>query len=290
VELVGRSPDQRNPSGLFTQVEQEATGDAGDLTIETARLTVLNGAQISSSTIRNGQGGTLTINASDSIQLSGASPTATLILGRSGIFVSAEPGATGNVGALKISTGQLTVENGAEISANNSGTGNGGTATLNTRQLIIRDGGWVGAGSRGEGSGGILTVNATEFVQVSGTGTIGSDQVASTLFTQANSSGEAGDLNITTRSLNVRDGARVSVSGEGTGPAGNMTIKASSIRLDQGRLTAETKAEPQAESGANINLQDLDLLLMRDQSLISLPMLLKVGEATFKLRLKASLG
>jgi large exoprotein involved in heme utilization and adhesion len=265
VELVGTAPDKITPSGLFAQVEQEATDDAGNLAIETGRLTVLNGAQISSSTKGKGQGGTLTINASDSIQLSGASPAATLTVGRSGIFVSGEPGATGNVGALNISTGQLTVENEAEISANNSGTAKGGTATLNTRQLIIRDGGWVGAGSRGEGPGGTLTVNATESVQVAGTGTVGSDQVASTLFTQANSSGKAGDLNITTRSLNVRDGARVSVSGEGTGPAGNLTIKANSIRLNQGRLTAET----QARSGANINLQDLDLLLMRDRSLVS---------------------
>jgi large exoprotein involved in heme utilization and adhesion len=44
-----------------------------------------------------------------------------------------------------------------------------------------------------------------------------------------------------------------------------LTIKANSIRLNQGRLTAET----QAGSGANINLQDLDLLLMRDRSLVS---------------------
>lgn len=124
---------------------------------------------------------------------------------------------------------------------------------------------WVGAGSFGEGPGGTLTVNATESVQVAGTGTVGSDQVASTLFTQANSRGKAGDLNITTRSLNVRDGAGVSVSGEGTGPAGNLAIKANSIRLNQGRLTAET----QAGSGANINLQDLDSLVMRDRSLVS---------------------
>jgi large exoprotein involved in heme utilization and adhesion len=227
VELVGTAPDQITPSGLFAQVDQEATGDGGKLAIETGRLTLLNGAQISSSTQGNGQGGTLTINASDSVQVSGASPAATLTVGRSGIFVSAEPGATGDAGTLKITTGLLTVDDGARISADNFGTGQGGTATLHIEQLIVRDGGTIRAASFNEGP--------------------------------------AGDLNITTRSLNVRDGALVSVSGEGTGPAGDLTITASSIRLDGGRLTAET----QAGSGANINLEDVDLLLMRDQSLIS---------------------
>jgi large exoprotein involved in heme utilization and adhesion len=212
---------------------------------------------VSTATFTGGNGGTLTIDASDSIQLSGASPAATLTVGRSGIFVSAEPGATGDVGALNVATGQLIVENGAEISANNSGTGNGGTATLNTRQLIIRDGGWVGAGSRGEGPGGTLTINAAESVEVMGSGRVGSESIKSALFTQAESAGDAGDLNITTESLIVRDGAQVTVSGREAGDAGNLTVEASSIRLDnQATLSADTKA-----GQGNINLNSLDLVL-----------------------------
>jgi filamentous hemagglutinin family protein len=263
VEVKGRTRDDQ-ASGLFAQVGEGATGDGGNLTIETRQLVALGGAQISTTARSGGQGGTLTINAFDSILLSGTAPSAAPT-SSSGVFVSAESGATRNGGELYITAGVLTVEDGAEFSADTFSTAQAGNATLNVRQLIIRDGGRVGAGSFAEGPGGILIVNATESVLVTGTGTIGSDQVASALFTQALSSGEAGDLEINTRSLNVRDGALVSVSGEGTGPAGNMTIKASSIRLDQGRLTAET----QAGSGASINLEDVDLLLMRDQSLIS---------------------
>jgi large exoprotein involved in heme utilization and adhesion len=260
VELIGASPDGLITSGIFTQVAQNAipdAGDAGNLTIETRQLTALGGGQVSTATFTGGNGGTLTIDASDSIQLSGASPAATLTVRRSGIFVSAEPGATGDVGALNVSTGQLIVENGAEISANNSGTGNGGTATLNTRQLIIRDGGWVGAGSRGEGPGGTLTINAAESVEVMGSGTVGSESIKSALFTQAESAGDAGDLNITTESLIVRDGAQVTVSGREAGDAGNLTVEASSIRLNnQATLSADTKA-----GQGNINLNSLDLVL-----------------------------
>jgi filamentous hemagglutinin family protein len=263
VEVKGRTPDDQ-ASGLFAKVGQGATGDGGNLTIETGQLVVLAGAQISTSARSGGQGGTLTIKASDSILLSGTAPIADS-KSSSGLFVSAEQGARKNGGELNLTTGLLTVEKGAKISADTFSTAQAGNATLNVKQLMIRDGGRVGAGSFAEGSGGILTVNATESVDVTGTGTVGSDRVASALFTQANSSGKAGDLNITTTRLNVQDQADVTVSGKGTGPAGNLRITATTIRLDGGRLRAET----QAGSGANINLQDLDLLLMRHQSQIS---------------------
>ena len=226
VELEGRTPNQERASGLFAQVRGRATGDGGNLTIETRQLIVLGGAQIATNSFSAGQGGNLTINASDSILLSG---TAQILRSDniSGILVSAERGATGNAGELNITTGLLTVDDGARISADNLGTGQGGTATLHIEQLIVRDGGTIRAASFNEGP--------------------------------------AGNLNITSRSLDVRDGALVSVSGEGRGSAGELNITANSIRLDGGRLTAET----QAESGANINLEDVDLLLMRDRSLVS---------------------
>jgi filamentous hemagglutinin family protein len=262
VKLIGASPDGQITSGIFSQVAKEAipdAGDAGSLTIKTRQLTVLDGGQLSTATFTGGNGGALTINASDFIQLSGASAAATLTVGRSGIFVSAEPEATGDVGALNVSTGRLTVENGAEISANNSGSGEGGNATLNTGQLIIRDGGWVGAGSRSEGAGGTLTVNAAESVQVIGTGTIGSNSVTSALFTTAEASGAAGNLNIQTRSLKVGDGAEVTVSSKTSARAGDLQVRASSIKLDNfGSISADTSG-----GGGNIELESSALILRR---------------------------
>ena len=268
IELHGKE------SGIFAQVGQDAiddAGDAGTLTIETNQLTVLGGAQISTAARNSGNGGDLTINASDSILLSGASPDATAKLedsNRSGIFVSANPGATGNVGNLNLKkTGLLTVENGARISADNFGTGQGGSANLNVRQLVIRNGGEVRAGSFAEGSGGTLTVKATDSVQVIGTGTIDSTPVNSTLFAQAIASGKAGDLNITTPSLKVQDGAEVTVSSTATGVAGNLTVTADRIELDnKGKLIGETRTGANA---GNITLNLKESLFLRRQSQIS---------------------
>lgn len=93
IELIGTTPDGNNTSGLFAQIAQGATGNAGNLTIETGRLTVKGGAQVSTAARSRGQAGTLTINASDFIQLSGTSPIADMVMGSSGLFVSADPGA-----------------------------------------------------------------------------------------------------------------------------------------------------------------------------------------------------
>lgn len=271
VELVGFATTPNGTfsnSGIFAQVAQGAidnAGDAGTLTIETGRLSVLDGAQISTGTQGGGNGGNLTINASDSIRLSGALPDATPDRGSSGIFVSAQPEATGNVGNLKITSGLLTVENGAKISASNRGSGQGGTLSLDVRQLTIQNGGLVQSDSFASGPGGILTVNAAESVSIIGTGSINSFPVVSTLSAAAQASGKAGDLNITTPSLNVQNGGQVSVSGRGSSPAGNLTVTANDLRLNQGRLTATTNAGV----GANITLRNLNLLLLQNQSLIS---------------------
>ncbi|MEC4817228.1 MAG: filamentous hemagglutinin N-terminal domain-containing protein [Scytonema sp. PMC 1069.18] len=270
VELVGvaRTPIGTFPSGIFAQVGEgaiENAGNAGNVTIYTQRLTADGGAQISTAARQRGNGGNLTIDASDSIRLSGALPDATQLQGSSGIFVPAEPGARGNAGNLEIKTGLLTVENGAKISANNRGSGQGGTLTLDVKQLMIRDGGLVKSDSFASGPGGTLTVKNAESVSVIGRGTLGSTPVNSTLSAASQSSGKAGDLNITTSKLNVQDEGQVSVSGRGSGAAGNLTVTAKEISLNRGKLTAETNAG----DGADIKLKIEDLLLMENQSLIS---------------------
>ncbi|UKP00494.1 two-partner secretion domain-containing protein [Nostoc sp. UHCC 0870] len=264
ITVEGRTPDDLIGSGLFAQVEEDATGDGGNLTINTQKLNVLSGAQISTSARSGGKGGLLTINATDYILVSGIGAIAD-DFSRSNILVSAESGAIRDGGALQITTPTLTVENGGRISADNFGSAKGGIATLDVKKLLIRNGGEVRAGSFSQGDGGTLNVNATESVDVVGIANIGGKETPSTLFSQAQDSGKAGNLIITTPTFNVSDGALVTVSAIGTGEAGNLTATANIIRLNQGKLTAETNAG----AGANIRLEDVKLLVLQNQSLIS---------------------
>jgi large exoprotein involved in heme utilization and adhesion len=156
---------------------------------------------------------------------------------------------------------------GLSAAAEPGSRGNGGDLTINTASLLVRDGAQVGTGTFGEGDGGILTVNASQGVQVIGRSANG--LFSTGLYASANrgSSGNAGDVTINTGSLLVRDGATVTVN-HPTGQAGNMTIQANSVRLNQGSLLAQTGLSS-PEGGANITLSGLDLLRMDNESLIS---------------------
>ncbi|KST65679.1 beta strand repeat-containing protein [Mastigocoleus testarum] len=283
VQLEGVVLGTDIPSGLFTSVEEGATGNAGNLSIETGKITVRDGAQIAS-TARNGsKGGDLNINASDSILVSGTAPNATLISGQSGIFVSAEPAytdesgelvpTTGNSGNLLINTGKLIVEDGGKISADTFGSGRAGELTLNVNHLIVRNGGLVRTGSLLEdgavnqerGNAGNLTVNATESVQVIGTGTIGGVQVNSNLFTASEGSGDAGNIFVTTKKMDIRNGGEVTASSSGDKIGGNINLDVDSLTLDDGTISAQTRSN----TGGNINLNLQDLLLLRNGSNIS---------------------
>ncbi|MBW4613574.1 MAG: S-layer family protein [Desmonostoc vinosum HA7617-LM4] len=272
IQLIGETPNGETPSGLFAQVGREAIenpGDAGTITIATQRLTVADGAQISTAARYGGNGGNLIINATEFIRLSGVSPFATASVVdnyRSGIFVSAQPGATRNVGSLNINTGLLTVEKGARITADNFGLGQAAIANINVSRLLIQDGGEVRSGSFGEGPGGTLNINASKSVEVTGSGRIGDTLIPSVLFSRTEGTGRAGNLNITSDRFTIQNGAEVTVSSQVSGQAGNLEVTARSLKLDnQGKLIGQTASV----DGGNITLNLSELLLLRRNSQIS---------------------
>lgn len=202
VELIGvDSDDFQLFTGLLT--DAEGTGAAGELTINTNRLIVRDGAQVSAATFGEGTGGKLTVNATESVELIGVSPSDLLA---SGLFTAVQPTATGK----------------------------GGDIELNTRQLIVRDGAQIFAGTVGMGDGGILTVNASDSIEVSGVSPI--ELFPSGLFSAADDRyvsdmgltvGNAGDLRVNTKRLIVRDGGQVAAATIGnTGQGGNLTVNA----------------------------------------------------------------
>ncbi len=297
VELIGTSNDGQFASGLFTAAQLRSTGAAGNSIIETGRLIVRDGAQIGSGTEGAGSAGTLVINAKESVELVGNAPGL-----RFPSSFSTTSRSTGAGGTLTLETGRLTVRDGAQIQAATFGagsagtlvinakesvelvgtrpdgrfptalgttvqrgaTGAGGTLTLETGRLTVRDGAQIQASTSGTGSAGNLTINAKESVEL--VGTAADSQRPSSLTTQSRGAGAGGDLKIETRQLNVRNRATVNVSSESSGRAGQLTVQAGSIHLDnQGKLTAATLAG----EGGNIALQVQDSLQMRRNSQIS---------------------
>ncbi|MBW4559826.1 MAG: filamentous hemagglutinin N-terminal domain-containing protein [Mojavia pulchra JT2-VF2] len=191
-------------TGLLT--DTYGSGAGGNLKINTERLTVKNGAQISAATFSEAKGGTLTVNAANTVELLGVSFTDFLV---SGLFTSVQ-----------------------------EGRGQAGDLIVNTGQLIINDGAQIFAGTLAQGNSGHIMINATNSVNVSGVSPI--YQVPSGIFssTDIDTTGNAGNLTINTKHLIVADGANITVETRGLGKGGVMTINATdSIQiLGQGPL------------------------------------------------------
>ncbi|NJR62506.1 MAG: filamentous hemagglutinin N-terminal domain-containing protein [Cyanobacteria bacterium CRU_2_1] len=96
IELVGGTAPEGFPSGLFANVQEGATGNGGDLMIETDRLHIIDGAQIGASTFGAGDAGSLTVQAQVVEAIGGARSDS------SGLFVVSR--STGDGGDLRIET------------------------------------------------------------------------------------------------------------------------------------------------------------------------------------------
>ena len=246
------------PSGLSTEVRSNATGNGGNLSIATENLRVTHGGQVSTSTSSGGNAGILDIAASQ-IEVTGAALTEEGNLfrdiddgfpRRSGLFTSTDIGSSGNGNRLQITTERLT----------------------------LRDGAVIRTGTLGSGNGGDLTITASEFVEVSGTDLEGSTPTL--LFAASGgipgvedfnfpeATGDGGTINLQTGELRVRDGGTIAVGSlnqRENVQAGELQIRADSVRLDGGSFRGETRSG----DGGNIEIDVADVLQLQNNSLIS---------------------
>ncbi|MCC5606525.1 S-layer family protein [Nostoc sp. CHAB 5834] len=193
VEVIGVG------SGLFTRTF--GAKDAGNLAIDTRRLSVQDGAQVSTSTLGKGQGGSLFVAASDLVELQGT-----------GI----------------LSNGQQIP---SFLSTQTTNVGDAGNLTINTRQLILGNGAQIVTGSLGQGKGGEIRVDATEAVNVFGVGT---SAAASGLFSRTNQGGKGGNIIINTNAFRVAGYGVVDARTLGGGNAGNITVNVKTLEAVNG--------------------------------------------------------
>ncbi|NQE36050.1 filamentous hemagglutinin N-terminal domain-containing protein [Microcoleus asticus] len=225
----------------------DGNGKSGDITIDTKRLSVSDGASISLSTgavvgqvvfSRNGGlGGNLTVRASESIEVSGVS------------------GVLRNVGF-----------GASALATQTSSSGRGGDIHLSTPMLALRNGGIISAASLGAVDAGNITIDADR-IELKGAGSNGrfasrieASAGSFSLIVNPNATGNAGSLNLNVNRLSIRDGATVSVQSLGRGRAGNINVVANSIALDN---KASIDGTTESGGGGNINIRSQDIQLRR---------------------------
>src|SRR5206468_3517423 len=132
-----------------------------------------------------------------------------------------------NVGELTITAPALTIDNGL-LKASTVDVGKAGDIVLTTGTLNVTDGGQIQSSSVGNapGAGGSVTINAGGSVSLAG--------AESGVFSTADVFGTAGRITVTTPSLTLSDGARMSVTTQGAGPAGDIALNLSSLAMAGG--------------------------------------------------------
>ncbi|WP_293145641.1 S-layer family protein [Microcoleus sp. bin48.metabat.b7b8b9.023] len=245
VELSNSSSRTAISTGIST-LSIGSSGRAGDITVDTKRLRLEDGSAFTLGTgilvgflfSRNGgPAGNLTVRASESVEITGISPVLT----------------SGNRTDSALSSATLS-------------SSRGGNIRVDTPRLVVRDGGLISTRSFGAGHGGDVTINADR-IEVSGISNNGLsvssiDASVGSRFpiNSPNPTANAGELNLNTRQLIVRDGATVTVQARGTGRAGNINVVADAISLDTKSSIDGTTV---SGTGANINLQAQSISLRR---------------------------
>ncbi|PPT05504.1 Putative hemagglutinin-related protein [Geitlerinema sp. FC II] len=220
VTLDGRESGDRSIVATAFGTTTLASGPAGDVTVNTPRLSMINGGIAVASTASSGTGGNFTVNA-DVIEVLGSSPQ-----------------------------GNRT----SRISASSLGSGEAGRITLNTRILNLRDSGDVQTFGTGTGNAGEVVINASERIEVNGRfPTAPNSSAISSSVTPLNAflrnlfnlpevpTGNSGNVTVNTPELRISNEASVNVRNAGIGDAGNLQINVETLELDRnGQLSATT--------------------------------------------------
>ncbi|MBG1258857.1 filamentous hemagglutinin N-terminal domain-containing protein [Nostoc commune] len=219
IELTGETPISF--SATFIGAVSVNRGNAGNVTVNTPRLSVRNGAGVGATTLGQGNAGTLLVNASEQISVSG---------------VSAASGKPSQIGA------SATVLPLAFRQAFGLGlpTGNSGDLIVNTPRLEITNGGVVRVNNQGVGNAGNLYINA-DTISLDRAGTISA----------TTNSGRGGGINLQSNILILRHGSNIIATAGGTGDGGNITINSPII---VGLENSNIVANAFQGNGGNINI------------------------------------
>jgi filamentous hemagglutinin family protein len=245
------------PTIISTKTQGQ--GDAGQLTIATKRLKVLDGAQIITSTTSSGNAGLLDIKAQE-IEIGGIAAANNQFLYQSpsnrlasNIAADAQPNSTGRGANLQIKTDRLTIRDGAVLQTATFSSGDAGDIDIVANQSILLEGRAPNPDDRFPSS----------IIAISG------GLPGETVFGVPTATGQGGKIAIRTPELKLTNGAQIALgslnkTATAKGAGDELRIDANTITLDRAKLNAETNAG----DGGNMVINARDILLLRNASKI----------------------
>ena len=188
--------DSAFPSQISSSVSLGADGNGGEITIVADNIDMRGRAEITASTLGDGDAGSIDITVKNDLDMRGESEIST-----STEFIDGEARSSGNAGVIVIETSGLLVIEESSISSSTSGSGDGGSIAITAERAVFD----------GEGF--------ENFSGVTTQATVGS-------------SGDAGDIALSIGNLTLRNDAQISSTSFSEGNAGNVSIRSGRITID----------------------------------------------------------
>nr|WP_329608445.1 S-layer family protein [Nostoc sp. CMAA1605] len=233
-EIVVRNQDttvqSSNSSPFGTRIASVTfnVGNANNLTIDTARLKVIDGASLGTSSYFIGHAGDVKINASESVEVNGYNPLTPSAINSSALILNSVLQKLFGLTEYKL-------------------TADAGTVNVTTPNLILKNQGTVSVTNQGTGDGGSLKINANTI------------QLQNQAFIEARTaSGNGGNIDLQVgNSLRLRDRSQITSTAQGNGHGGNITINAPVMF---GWENSDIIANAFQGKGGNINIRTQSLL------------------------------
>ncbi|MEH2288932.1 two-partner secretion domain-containing protein [Nostoc sp.] len=271
---------------IFSTVEAGGVGKGGNIDINAATLSLIDGAQLTASTSGLGNAGNVTVRARDAVSLAKGdilstveaeglgkggnidinAATLSLIDGAQLLTVTREAFATqpaerrdaGNVniyvtGSVDIAGGKSGISSRVETGT----VGNGGNITIDSGSFSLRDRAGITTLTSGQGNAGNVIVRALNTVSLANNAGI-----LSTV--EAGGVGKGGNIDINAATLSLKDGVvLLSASTSGLGNAGNVTVNAKDAVFLAGNAGILSTVEAGgAGKGGNIDINAATLSLI----------------------------
>ena len=266
--LAGEAVEVRFKSKIENVAKQKSTGSSGGIEI-TAKSLLLDArnpsnpnskrsdsTQITAKTDPNtrGNGGPINIRVG-SLTMIGPEPDRSRSDG-----ITASTNGSGKAGDITIIVdGDFIMEDRAQIEAKsqNNATGNGGTITIEAASLYLKNKSTISAttAKRSKGNPGNIIITVKDKIEITGQSSAIKTEIKDKRGNQQTLEKETANIDITARSLSIKDGGRISASTQGKIKAGDITINArdfveiSGIKRSS-RISTETRDESQGKGGS----------------------------------------
>ncbi len=277
VEIIGRSPI--NGNGTRVRSITSNSGNGGDVTITTGRLSITDGGRLDTRTKPNtttpsGNAGNIDVTAN----LFEASGGGQIIATTSGDIINNVEVGSGKAGNITITADRINLSgvdqdfnnrnppfnnnlfinegaaSGIVTKAKSNSIGKAGNIEIATSSLTLTDGAQLSASTFGQNKAGDIHITSSDSTRISGVNA--ATGLSSGLFTDTSTQGRGGNITVDTGTFSVADGAVLNTRTRANGAGGNIIVNAKTFEALSGGQLITTTSGSQPAGNITVNSTD----------------------------------